>query len=142
MWVFNSIKQLTFQIRSNLYVIFYCVQNNQFIQECSMSPIYLSVCMTVLNKISMRAIIGDTWFKEKNLNNIFTFLPPHFIFTVTASVLARFSLYVPLYLLLETDPRNNNFWALQMCMLDAVPCVIFRVFCIPWWDQFCSPLSC
>lgn len=35
----------------------------------------------------MHDVIDDTWFKEKSLNNIFTFLPCHLISTVTVCML-------------------------------------------------------
>lgn len=84
----------------------------------------------------MQDIIDATWFKEKNINNISLFFPlisfPLWLWVCWCWKIhiARFSLYVPLYLLLETDPGNSNFWALHMCMLDAIPHIIFRVFYI------------
>lgn len=90
--------------------------------------------MTVLNKISMHDIIDDTRFKEKNLKTFSLFFPlisfPLLLQVCCKIYMARFSLYVPFYLLLETDPRSNNFWALQMYMVDVVPHVIFSVFYI------------
>lgn len=84
----------------------------------------------------MQDIIDATWFKEKNINNISLFFPlisfPLLLWVCWCWKIhiARFSLYVPLYLLLKTDPGNSNFWALHMCVLDAIPHIIFRVFYI------------